>query len=186
MNYNVLTSITLEERINYSQNYAVKRPGALDVIFPDVKTQFMKAKYYRLMSGQQLPRVAYVHALDTEARIGERPSFEKVLTEKLFIKEKMNQSESLRMAIENGVPDDQSLTEFVFDDVSNSFEAVLARTKVMKGQIMGTGSLKIHENNVDLPIDLGVPSEAKITLTDWSKPDSDIMGDIQKMIDVAR
>ena len=36
------------------------------------------------------------------------------------------------MAIENGVPDDQSLTEFVFDDVSNSFEAVLARTKVMK------------------------------------------------------
>lgn len=37
MNYNVLTSITLEERINYSQNYAVKRPGALDVIFPDVK-----------------------------------------------------------------------------------------------------------------------------------------------------
>lgn len=186
MNYNVLTSITLEERINYSQNYAVKRPGALDVIFPDVKTQFMKAKYYRLMSGQQLPRVAYVHALDTEARIGERPSFEKVLTEKLFIKEKMNQSESLRMAIENGVPDDQSLTEFVFDDVSNSFEAVLARTKVMKGQIMGTGSLKIHENNVDLPIDLGVPSEAKITLTDWSKPDSDIMGDIQKMIDVAQ
>lgn len=185
MNYNVLTSISEEERINYSQNYDVKRPTVLDTIFPDQKTQYLKAKYYRLMAGQQLPRVAFIHALDTEARIGDRPSFEKVMMEKMFIKEKMNQSESLRMAIENGVPDDKALTEFVFDDISNSFEAVLARTKLLKARVMDTGELKIHENNVDLPIDLGLPAEAKFTLSDWSQTDADIMGDIQKMVTIA-
>lgn len=185
MVYDILTTITEEERINFSQEYSVKRPTILDAIFPDVKTQYLKAEYYRLMSGQNIPVVALVHALDTEARIGTRPTFEKVLTEKLFIKEKLNQSERLRMAIENGVPDNEALTNFVFDDASNLFEAVLARTKVMKGQIMGTGSLKIKENNVDMTIDLGVPSEAKVTLSDWSNPDADIMGDIQKMVTIA-
>lgn len=88
MPYNVLESITAEERLNFAQNFSVARPGILDTIFPDVKTPFWKAEYYRLMAGQRLPEVAFVHALDTEAEIGSRPGFEKVLTEKLFIKRK--------------------------------------------------------------------------------------------------
>ena len=92
MPFNILESITQEERLNFSQDFSVKRPGILDTIFPDVKTQFLKAEYYRLMAGQRLPEVAFVHALDTEAEIGTRPGFEKVLTEKLFIKRKINQS----------------------------------------------------------------------------------------------
>ena len=35
---------------------------------------------------------------------------------------------------------------------------------------------------MDMSIDYGVTSDAKVTLTDWSKPDADIMGDIQKMV----
>lgn len=185
MAYNVLEAISEEERLNFSQNFSVKRPGILDTIFPDVKTDYWKAEYYRLMSGQRLPEIAFVHALDTEAEIGSRPGFEKVLTEKLLIKRKLNQSESLQQAIENGVPDNEELTDFVFDDATNLFEAVLARTKVMKGQALSTGKLVIKENKVDMTIDFGVPSELKITITDWSKPDSDIMGDIQKMVQLA-
>ena len=89
MPFNILESITQEERLNFSQDFSVKRPGILDTIFPDVKTQYLKAEYYRLMAGQRLPEVAFVHALDTEAEIGTRPGFEKVLTEKLFIKRKI-------------------------------------------------------------------------------------------------
>lgn len=185
MPYNVLDTIKAEERLNFSQNYDIKRPGILDTIFPDTKTQYWKAEYYRLMAGQRLPEVAFVHALDTEAEIGSRPGFEKVLTEKLFIKRKINQSERLQEAIENGVPDNDALTKFVFDDVNNLFEGVVARANVMKGQFLGTGIVKIKENNVDMSIDYGVPQEAKINLTDWSKPDSDIMGDIQKMVEIA-
>lgn len=185
MAFDILTAISNEERLDFSQNYEVKKPGVLDTIFPDVKTQYLKAEYYRLMSGQKLPDVAFVHALDTEAEIGTRPSFEKVLTEKLYIKRKINESEAVRLAVENGVPNDNSLIKYVFDDASNLFEGVIARTKVMKGQIMSTGKLAIKENNVDMTIDIGVPTECKITMSDWSKPESDILGDIQKLVDMA-
>lgn len=185
MPYNVLETITEEERLNFSQNYNIARPGILDTIFPDQKTQYWKAEYYRLMSGQRLPEVAFVHALDTEAEIGTRPGFEKVLTEKMFIKRKINQSERLQEAIENGVPDNEALTKFVFDDANNLFEGVVARANVMKGQFLSTGIVKIKENNVDMSIDYGVPSTAKFTIQDWSKPATDILGDIQKMVAIA-
>lgn len=185
MPFNVLETITEEERLNFSQSFDIKRPGILGTIFPDTKTQYLKAEYYRLMAGQRLPEVAFVHALDTEAEIGSRPGFEKVLTEKLFIKRKINQSERLQQAIENGVPDDENLKKFVFDDAANLFESVVARANVMKGQFLSTGIVKINENHVDMSIDYGVTSDAKVTLTDWSKPDSDIMGDIQKMVAIA-
>lgn len=185
MPFNVLETITEEERLNFSQSFDVKRPGILGTIFPDTKTQYLKAEYYRLMAGQRLPEVAFVHAFDTEAEIGSRPGFEKVLTEKLFIKRKINQSERLQQAIENGVPDDNNLKKFVFDDAANLFEGVVARANVMKGQFLSTGIVKIKENHVDMSIDYGVTSDAKVTLTDWSKPDADIMGDIQKMVAIA-
>ena len=70
MAYNVLEAISEEERFNFSQNFSVKRPGILDTNFTDVKTDYWKAEYYRLMSGQRLPEIAFVHALDTEAEIG--------------------------------------------------------------------------------------------------------------------
>lgn len=185
MPFNVLETITEEERLNFSQSFDVKRPGILGTIFPDTKTQYLKAEYYRLMAGQRLPEVAFVHALDTEAEIGSRPGFEKVLTEKLFIKRKINQSERLQQAIENGVPDDENLKKFVFDDAANLFEGVVARANVMKGQFLSTGIVKVKENHVDMSIDYGVTSDAKVTLTDWSKPDADIMGDISKMVAIA-
>lgn len=185
MPFNVLESITEEERLNFSQSFDVKRPGILDTIFPDTKTQYLKAEYYRLMSGQRLPEVAFVHALDTEAEIGTRPGFEKVLTEKLFIKRKINQSERLRQAIENGVPDNEALKKFVFDDAANLFESVVARANVMKGQFLSTGAVTVKENHVDMGIDYGVPATAKVTLTNWATPEADIMGDIQKMVTVA-
>lgn len=185
MPFNVLESITEEERLNFSQSFDVKRPGILDTIFPDVKTQYLKAEYYRLMAGQRLPEVAFVHALDTEAEIGTRPGFEKVLTEKLFIKRKINQSERLRQAIENGVPDNEALKNFVFDDAANLFEGVVARANVMKGQFLSTGAVTIKENHVDMGINYGVPATAKVTLTNWATPEADIMGDIQKMVAVA-
>lgn len=185
MPYNVLETITAKERLNFAQNFSVARPGILDTIFPDVKTPFWKAEYYRLMAGQRLPEVAFVHELDTEAEIGSRPGFEKVLTEKLFIKRKINQSERIQEAIENGVPDDETLTNFVFDDATNLFEGVVGRANIMKGQFLSTGMVKIDENNVKMDIDYGVPSSAKVDLTDWSKVDADIMGDIQKMVTIA-
>lgn len=83
------------------------------------------------------------------------------------------------------MPDDENLKRFVFDDAANLFEGVVARANVMKGQFLSTGAVKVKENNVDMSIDYGVPSSAKVEMSDWSKPDADIMGDIQKMVAVA-
>ena len=60
MPFNVLDTISVTERLNFSQNFAVARPTVLDTLFPDVKTQHFKAEYYRLMQGQNLPTPAYV------------------------------------------------------------------------------------------------------------------------------
>lgn len=186
MPFNVLDTINVTERLNFSQNFTVARPTVLDTLFPDVKSQHFKAEYYRLMQGQNLPTPAYVHALDTEAHIGSRPTFEKVLTEKLFIKEKINQSEQLQMYITNGVPDDDGLVQWVFDDMGRLSESVVTRTKIAKGQVMSRGIMKIKENNLDMTIDFGVPTEQRITFGDWSNPEYDIFGDIRKAVKIGK
>ena len=186
MPFNVLDAISVEERLNFSQNFAVARPTVLDTIFPDVKTQHFKAEYYRMMQGQNLPTPAFVHALDTEAHIGTRPTFEKVLTEKLFIKEKINQSEQLQMYISNGVPDDDGLIRWVFDDMGRLSESVVTRTKIAKGQVMSRGVMKIKENNLDMEIDFGIPAAQKISFGDWSTPEYDIFSDIQRAVKILK
>lgn len=186
MPFNVLDAISVDERLSFAQNFAVARPTVLDTIFPDIKTQHFKAEYYRLMQGQNLPTPAFVHALDTEAHIGTRPTFEKVLTEKLFIKEKINQSEQLQMYITNGVPDDDGLIKWVFDDMGRLAESVVTRTKIAKGNLMSTGIMKIKENNLDMAIDFGIPAEQKIVFGDWSDPEYDIFSDIQKAIKILK
>lgn len=186
MPFNVLDAISVDERLNFAQNFAVARPTVLDTIFPDIKTQHFKAEYYRLMQGQNLPTPAFVHALDTEAHIGTRPTFEKVLTEKLFIKEKINQSEQLQAYITNGVPEDDGLIKWVFDDMGRLAESVVTRTKIAKGQLMSRGIMKIKENNLDMAIDFGIPDEQKMTFGDWSDPEYDIFSDIQRAIKILK
>ena len=186
MPFNVLDAISVDERLNFAQNFAVARPTVLDTIFPDIKTQHFKAEYYRLMQGQNLPTPAFVHALDTEAHIGTRPTFEKVLTEKLFIKEKINQSEQLQMYITNGVPDDDGLIKWVLDDMGRLSESVVTRTKIAKGNLMSTGIMKIKENNLDMVIDFGIPADQKIVFGDWSDPEYDIFSDIQRAIKILK
>lgn len=184
MAFDISQSITSSELLNFSQNFSVARPTVLDTLFPAVKTEYFEAEYYRLMDGQILPTTAYVHALDTEAAIGQRPGFEKVLQEKLFIKEKINQSERIKMLINKGVPDNDGLIRWVFDDMARLAEDVVTRTLVAKGQLLSTGKIKIKENNVDMEIDYGLPSENKISFGNWSNPEYDAFGDIEKAVKV--
>ena len=100
----ILRMLSQAEQLDFSQNFLIPRPNYIgDAIFPDRKTQNFKAEYLRLAAGSQLPTMALVHGLDTEAHIGSRPALERVTVEKLFIKEKINQTESLRQARERRV-----------------------------------------------------------------------------------
>ena len=62
----ILELITDADRLSFSQNFTVARPNYLgDRLFPDTKTESLKAEWLRLANGATLPVMATVHAFDT-------------------------------------------------------------------------------------------------------------------------
>lgn len=171
-----------KDLLDFSQNFSVTRNYLGDSLFPDQKTEHLKAEFLRLTDGLLLPTMAQVHAFDTETHIGQRPTAEKVRLEKMYIKEKINQSERVQLFLDNG-GDQNSITRFVFDDVARLCESVKTRTEVMKCEAIQTGKVTVKENNVALEVDYKVPSANKGTL-DFTKT-ADILGQLQALCDKA-
>lgn len=178
INYSDL--ITDAELLDFSQNLSVERNYLGNRLFPDRKTQYITAEYARLMKNGNLPTVAYVHALDTEAHIASRMTLEQIRTETLLIKEKINVTEALRK-VTNGMQMD-GVKEYIFDDIARRAEAVITRAEVAKMEVLTSGALNINENGATVNIDYSVPAENKDTAT-WDA-DADILGDIQKWYEV--
>lgn len=181
----ILNLISDAERLDFSQNLSVARPAYIgDRIFPDQKTENIKAEYLRLAEGATIPVMATVHAFDTEAEIGTRPVFDKTEVEKLLIKRKINQTERVRLMTENGVYSDDAIVRYVFDDMRLMAEAVKTRTEVAKMEVIATGKMTVKENNLNLTVDYGVPSANVGYKIDFG-PDADIIGQIQVIADAA-
>jgi hypothetical protein len=180
----ILSAITDKDRLDFSQNFNIARTYQGDGEFPDIKTQFLEAEYARLADSLQLPTAAMVHALDTEAHIGTRPTAEKVTIEKLLIKEKINQTERMQLLQGKGVTGTQPLLDYVFNDMGRMAENVKTRTEVAKQEVIATGKMTVQENNLNFSVDYGVPMDNYFTLN-WDDPDHDILGDIQSMVDYA-
>ena len=155
------------------------------MVFPDRKVQHFKAEYLRLAGGDQLPTMALVHALDSEAHIGSRPSLSRVTVEKLLIKEKINQTENLQLALDNGVYADDDQVQFVYDDWARLAENVRCRTEVAKMEFLSTGKMTINENGLKFTVNFGVPSTNTEFTVDLSDPSKDVLSQIQKVIDAA-
>lgn len=167
----ILELISNEERLNFSQAFDINAPiggtGLGNTLFPNIKTQNAEAEYFRLADGANVPKVANVHAFDTEAYIGSRDDFERVVMEPFFIKEKINQGENLRRALRragNNVPD---VARFIFDDYANMSRTVAARADIMKHELLATGQITVNENNLNMTVDYGVPADHKVAFT-WS------------------
>lgn len=181
----ILNLISDAERLEFSQNLSVSRPSYIgDRIFPDQKTENIKAEYLRLAEGASIPVMATVHAFDTEAEIGTRPVFDKTEVEKLLIKRKINQTERVRLLTENGVYADDAIVRYVFDDMRMMADAVKVRTEVAKMEVLATGKMTIKENNLDLTVDYGVPKANTGFKLDLSA-DADIIGQMQAIADAA-
>lgn len=178
----VLTMISDKDRLDFSQNYSIQRSYVGDILFPDVKTENLEAEYERLSEGMELPTAAMVHAFDSEAAIGVRPSFEKITIEKLLIKEKINQSERLDQLLKRGVRESR-LVDYVYDDMNRLANNVKTRTEIAKMEVMATGKMTIKENGLDLEIPYGV--NKKKDLSDWDDPEHDILSDIEEMVALA-
>jgi len=174
MSINYSNLITDAELLDFSQNLSVQRNYLGNRLFPDRKTQYVFAEYSRVAKGGTLPTIAPVHALDTEAYIASRLPFDKIRTETLLIKEKINVTEAIRK-ITNGMGMD-GVKEYVFDDVARMAEGVITRAEVAKMEVLTSGQLAIDENGATFTVDYGVPAGNKDTAS-WGKT-SDILGDI--------
>lgn len=149
-------------------------------LFPMVKTENMKLAIMNLVEGGDVPVMALVHALDTEAKIGDRPNYEEINYELFLIKEKLNQGERLRKKIKDAgmSADEKAVIEAVYADAENLISRVLTRLEVMACELISTGEITIKENNVNKTVTFGLPQTHKIAITGWNAPTHNILGDI--------
>lgn len=151
-----LTMLKPEEIIEFTDNLSYTTNFIGDKLFPNVKSGNLKVAMRRIMDGATVPVMAQVHSLDTEARIGDRPNFEELSFEKLFIKEKLNQTERMAEFIDSGASAGQ-IKNLIFDDIANLVSRVLTRVEVMKMEYLATGKVTVNENGVLTSVDYRVP-----------------------------
>ncbi|MGN0960785.1 MAG: major capsid protein [Christensenellales bacterium] len=157
-------------------------------LFPMFKTDNMKLAVADLVSGSEIPVMAFVHALDTEARIGNRPDFKEIDFELLLVKEKLNQGEALRKKLKDlGMSNEErKIMNAVYDDASHLIAKVLTRFEVMACEALSTGMLDIHENDVELMVDYHIPEKNRLVVSDWKTSTHDILGDLVKIRKVSK
>lgn len=165
--------------LEFSQNFGVTRNFTGSRLFPDQKTQYIEQEYTRLCENGNLPMVAKVHALDTEAAIGSRTPFEKVTVEELLIKEKINLSEDVERITRGLDMNNDALRQYIFDDAARLAERVVTRAELAKMDAISKGKFVIDENGLNLAVDYEIPEENIVT-GDWASDEADILGDIAK------
>lgn len=149
-------------------------------LLPMAKTNNMKVAMYNLLKGAQIPVIALVHALDSEARIGDRPSYEEFRESLFLVKEKINQGEELRKKIRDMGMDsgERAIIDAIYDDISNEIAKVLTAFERRACEALCTAKLVIDENGAKRTVDYHLDSANKIDFSSWSDADHDIVADL--------
>lgn len=181
---NILGFIPQEEWLD--MGFQVTRPNdPVDTLFADDKTDNLVAAWQSIASEYQIPVMAQFHGFDTEAQTTFRVPVDNHNIEKGLIKVKINQSERMRALTRAGVRNDE-MYDYVINDGVRLADQVVTRTKVAKNELMATGQVTIKENNLDLTVDYGVPTEnTSYTLDFGEGASSDIPSQIQAIIEDA-
>lgn len=179
---NIFGMIPEAEWLNVGFN--VTRPNdPVDGLFGDERTNNLMAQWQSIAAEYQIPVMAQFHGFDTESKTTFRVPVDTHNIEKGLIKVKINQSERLRELIRSGVRNDEML-DYVLNDGIRLADQVVTRSKVAKNELMATGKVTIHENDLDLTVDYGVPADNVAFTLDLSA-DADVPSQIQAIIDAA-
>jgi len=182
----ILEKITDRDLLDFGTQINIQDTSEIfDTLFPNRKVENFEVEYMRLSESPALPRVAMVHGFDTESAIGERPNAELVRIEQLLIKEKIAISETLRRLQSRGVVNENTVLQYIYDDIATMTRAVRTRANVAKAEAFCTGGMTIAENGVNLMVDFGVPSENRYSFN-WSDKNADILGDLKKIWSAGR
>lgn len=149
-------------------------------LFPMVRTENMKLAVAELVEGSDVPVMALVHALDTEARIGDRPDFQEIEYELLLVKEKLNQGEALRKKLKDlGMSNEEkTIMNAVFNDAANLISRVITRFEVAACEALATAKMTVNENNAKVTVDYKLPEDHKLVVSGWSNASHDILADL--------
>jgi hypothetical protein len=169
-----------EEWLNVGFN-VTRQNDPIDTLFGDEKTDNMIARWQTIAHEYQVPMMAQFHGFDTEAQTTFRVPVDNHNIEKGLIKVKINQSELMREYIKSGVRNEQ-MADYIINDGVRLAEQVFTRTKVAKNELMATGKVTIHENNLNETVDYGVPAANIAYTIDVAQ---DIFAQIQAIIDDA-
>lgn len=153
-------------------------------LMPMVRTKNLKVAMYNLLKGSEVPVIALVHALDAEARIGDRPNYEKIREELLLFRDKINQGEELRKKTQDmGMDsDERTILNAIYDDISNEIMKVLTAFERRACELLSTGKCVVDENNAKRTVDYHLDTANKIDFTGWSSPTHDIFADLSTLI----
>lgn len=181
---NILGFVPKEDWLDIGFN-VTRQNDPIDQIIGDEKTDNLVARWESIASEYQIPMMAQFHGFDTEAQTTFRVPIDSHNIEKGLIKVKINQSERMRALLRSGVQNNQ-LYDYVINDGVRLTEQVFTRSKVAKNELMATGKVTIKENNLDLTVDYGVPSEQLNLELDFSADaEKDIPAQLQDIIDQA-
>lgn len=178
---NIFGMIPREEWLNVG--FQITRPNdPIDGLFGDEKTNNLIARWQSIAAEYQIPVMAQFHGFDTEAQTTFRVPVDTHNIEKGLVKVKINQSERMR-ALANSVSDSE-MYDYIINDGVRLADQVVTRSKVAKNELMATGKVTIHENNLNLTVDYGVPEEQTALELDLS-PDADVPAQLQSIVDAA-
>lgn len=176
-----ILNLVPSELYSFATAYDYRTNRMAEKFFPSTKTANINVKVRQIVEGGQIPSIALAHSFDTEARIGNRPDFEVYSYSKLFIKEKLDTSERILESY-NGIPDRDSVMEFVYNDANSLFQRVMTRAEVARMEILGTGKATYDENNVKKEVDYHIPTgnifngATNNLFKDWDTAGADIIG----------
>ncbi len=143
-----------------STGFMITRPAdPLEGLFDDLQTNNLVATYHTLAAQYQIPQMAQFHAFDVEAQKSIPAPIEEHNVEKGLIKVKRSTTELLRQLLGRGVTVEEELYRHVMDFAADLSDQVVTRSKIARAEVMATGKMTIKENNLDLTIDYGVPSD---------------------------
>lgn len=182
---NILGFVPKDDWLNVGFN-VTRQNDPTDVLLSDTKTDNIMAKWQSLASEFQIPMMAQFHGFDTESQKTFRVPVDTHNVEKGLIKVKINQSERMRELIRSGVRED-ALYDYIINDGVRLAEQVFTRSKVAKNELLATGKVTIKENNLDLTVDYGVPTDQLNLTLDFSENAyKDIPAQLQDIIDRAQ
>lgn len=179
---NILGLIPQAEWLNTEFN-PTRQSDPIDGLFGDLKTDNLMAQWQTIASEYQIPMMAQFHGFDTEANTTFRVPIDTHNIEKGLIKVKINQSERMRALLRTGVRED-ALYDYVLGDGIRLADQVITRTKVAKNELMATGKVTIHENDLDLTVDYGVDASQLAFEIDFGAG-QDVPAQIQAIVDAA-